>query len=103
VQVYPIASLRLPAIVRLGLALLCLGACSHGAENVYRSSNQQRLIGDATTVTVTNVTSEAQAQPFAEQHCHAYGKVARLNRMLVLSYHHVSSNSAAFDCVTPAE
>jgi len=80
--------------------LLCLGACSPGDENVYRSSNQQRLIGDATSVTVTNVASEAEAQPFAEKYCHAHGKVEHLNRMLMLSYHHVSSNSAVFDCVT---
>lgn len=89
--------------IRLGLALLCcLTACSEGKGNVYRSSNQARTIGDRLSVTVTNVTSEAEAVPFADQYCKALGKAALFNKMVMLTYHHVSSNSASFDCVTPA-
>ena len=51
-------------------------------------------------MTVTNVTTEAEALPFAVEYCKANGKVARLNRMVVLTYHHMASNSAEFDCVT---
>ena len=51
-------------------------------------------------MTVTNVATEAEALPFAEHYCEARGKVAHLNHMVVLTYHHVSSNSAVFDCVT---
>jgi hypothetical protein len=88
--------------IRLGLTLLCcLTACSQGQGNVYRSSNQPRTIGDGLSVTVTNMTSEGQAVPFAEQYCKARGKVAQFNRMVMLTYHHVASNSATFDCVTP--
>jgi len=57
-------------------------------------------MGTGLSVTVTNVATEAEALPFAEQYCKARGKVARLNRMVVLTYHHVSSNIALFDCVT---
>jgi hypothetical protein len=86
--------------ITLGLAFLCIAACSQGQENLYRSSNQPKTIGSGLSVTVTNVATEAEALPFAEQYCKARAKVARLNRMVVLSYHHLSSNSAVFDCVT---
>ena len=49
---------------------------------------------------VTNVATEEEALPFAQQYCKARGKVARLNHMVALTYRHVSSNSAVFDCVT---
>jgi hypothetical protein len=89
--------------IHIGLAFLCcLNACSQGEGNLFRSSNQQRTIGDALSVTVTNVVNEAEAQPFAEQYCKARGKRARFNHMVQLSYRHVASNSASFDCVIPA-
>ncbi|HEY1860543.1 MAG TPA: hypothetical protein VGG61_09330 [Gemmataceae bacterium] len=53
-------------------------------------------------MTVTNVTSEAEAVPIADQYCKAQGKAALFNKMVMLTYHHVSSNSASFDCVTSA-
>ena len=88
--------------IQLGLALLCcLNACSQGEGNVYRSSNQQRTIANGSSVTITNVTSEAEALPFAEQYCKAHSGAAHFNRMVMLTYHHISSNSASFDCVTP--
>ena len=86
--------------IALGLAFLCIAACSQGEANLYRSSNQQETIGHGLSVTVTNVTTEEEAQPFAERYCKALGKMARLNRMVVLTYHHLASNSAEFDCVT---
>jgi hypothetical protein len=53
-------------------------------------------------VTITNVTSEAEALPFAEQYCKARGKTAQFSRLVMVTYHHVASNSASFDCVIPA-
>jgi len=85
--------------IALGLAFLCIAACSQAGPNLYRSSNQPKIIGKGLSVTVTNVTTEAEALPFAMQYCKAHGKVARLNHMVVLTYHHVASNSAEFDCV----
>ena len=86
-------------VFRLAL-LCCLTACSEGEANLYRSSNQPRVIGDGMAVTVTNVASETEALPFADQYCTSRGRVAKFNRML--SYHRISSSSATFDCISSA-
>jgi hypothetical protein len=83
----------------LGLIALGIGGCTPGDPNVYRSSNQQRTIGHGISVTVTNVASELEAQPFAEEYCSARGKAAKFNRMEKLSYRNVASTSALFDCI----
>ena len=89
--------------IALGLACLCIAACSQGEDNVYRSSNQPRTIASGMSVTIANLTSETEALPFAAQYCQARGRAARLNHMVLLTFHHVSSSSALFDCVTEAE
>ena len=76
----------------------------HAAEpNVYRSSNQLRTIGQRLSVRITNVATEVEALPLAIEYCKARGGMAHFNRMEMVSYHHVASNGALFDCVTCAE
>jgi hypothetical protein len=81
------------------LIALCLAACTPGEANLYRSSNQPRTIEHGLSVTVTNVASETEGQPFAERYCAARDRVAHFERMEILSYHNVASQSALFDCV----
>ena len=90
----PIASLI------IGLTALWLGACTPGEQNVYRSSNQQRTIGLGQSVRITNVATVAEAQPFAAAYCKDRGRMARFDRMEMVAYHNVESNSAMFDCVS---
>src|SRR5262249_47273131 len=76
----------------LGL-LLTLGACSTAPTdaNIYGSLVGQRVVGNETYVTVTNVWNEMDALPLAEQHCGKYKKSARYVRM--------EGPKAIFDCV----
>src|SRR6266404_6046210 len=85
----------------IGLTAVWLGACSPGEKNIFRSSNQQRTIGHRLSVRVTNVASEAEALPFADQYCNALGRMAYFDRMEIVSYRNVASKSALFDCVSP--
>jgi hypothetical protein len=85
-------------IAMLGSIALWASACTPGDPNVYRSSNQQRTIERGNSVTITNVASETEAQPFAEQYCSARGKAPKFNRMEKLSYHSVASTSVVYDC-----
>ncbi len=92
--------MRLIKPLMIGLTVsVWLGACTPGNPNVYRSSNQQRTIGDGLSVRITNVASEAEAQPFANEYCKARGRMAHFDRMEMLTYHRVASQSALFDCV----
>jgi hypothetical protein len=97
VELQPIASLM------IGLAALWLGACSPGDKNVFRSSNQQRTIGQGLSVRITNVATEAEAQPFADEYCKARGRLAQFDRIENVSYRNVASNSALFRCVLRPE
>jgi hypothetical protein len=87
------------ASLMIGLTAVCLGACTPAEKNVFRSSNQQRTIGHGLSVRITNVASESEALPFAEEYCNALGKTAHLDRMENVSYHSVASKSALYDCV----
>ena len=84
----------------IGLTALWLGACAPAEGNVFRSSNQQRTIGHGLSVRITNVASEPEAQPFADEYCNARGRMAQFDRMEIVSYRNVASNSALFDCVS---
>jgi hypothetical protein len=77
----------------IGLTALWLGACVPGEKNVFRSSNQQQTIGDGLSVRITNVVNETEAQPFADEYCRARGRIARFDRMEMLSYHNVASRA----------
>jgi hypothetical protein len=58
--------------------------------------------GHGLSVRITNVASEPEGQPFAEEYCNARGRMAHFDRMEIGSRHNVASNSALFDCVLPS-
>lgn len=91
----------------MGLTALWLEACSStsglGQPSLYRSSNQQKVIGHDQSVVITNVVNEAEALPFAEQYCKKRGRAVRFDRMETLTYHHLASSSASFSCVPGPE
>ena len=96
--------MRLIKPLMIGLTVsVWLGACTPGEPNVYRSSNQQRTVGHGLLVSITNVANEAEAQPFAEEYCKARGRMAHFDRMEMLIYHSVASQSALFDCILRPE
>jgi hypothetical protein len=85
----------------MGLVTFWLSACSPGQPDLYRSSNEQRIYDDGRSVNITNVESEAEARPFAEQYCGGQNKMAHFQRMELLTYHHIATMSAAFNCTSP--
>jgi hypothetical protein len=91
--------MRSIASLIIGLSAVCLGACTPAEKYVYRSSNQERTIGQGLSVRITNVATEAEAQPFADEYCKPRGRMAHFDRMETWSYHRVTSQSALFDCV----
>jgi hypothetical protein len=93
----PVASLV------IGLPALWLAGCAPGEASVFHSSNQQRTIGHGLSVRITNVASELEAQPFADEYCKARGRMPHFDRMEIVSYHNVASKSALFDCVVRPE
>jgi hypothetical protein len=90
--------MRLTVSFLVGLMAICLGACTQGQANLFRSSNERRIYDDGLSVNITNVESEAEAQPFAKKYCNSFGKKADFQRMELLSYHHVATASASFNC-----
>jgi hypothetical protein len=90
--------MRAIASLMIGLAAFWLGACTPGEKDVFRSSNQQRTIGQGLSVRIANVATETEARPFAEEYCKAHGRMAHFDRMEMVSYHKVASKSALFDC-----
>jgi hypothetical protein len=92
--------MRSIASLMIGLTAVCLAACTPGDKNVFRSSNQQRTIGRGLSVRITNVASEPEAQPLADDYCNARGRMAQFDRMEIVSRHKVASNSALFECVS---
>jgi hypothetical protein len=91
--------MRAVVSLAIGSAASWFGACTPGEGNVFRSSNQQRTIGHGLSVRVTNVATEAEAVPFAEEYCEARGRIAQFDRMEMLAYRNVASRSALFDCI----
>jgi len=87
----------------MGLMAFWLSACSTGQPDLYRSSNEQRIYEDGRSVNITNVESEAEARPFAEQYCGSQNKTAHFQQMELLSYHHIGTMSAVFDCASPPQ
>jgi hypothetical protein len=92
------ASLRVAFLV--GLMVLCLSACSHGEEGLFRSSNLQRTYGGGLSVNIANVENEAEGRPYAEQYCKRLGKTAHFERMELLSDRHETAMSALFHCAS---
>lgn len=75
------------------LSALALAGCGTAGSdaNIYGSPMGQRVVGNETYVTVSNVWSEMDALPLAEKHCSQFGKAARFTRM--------EGHRAIFDCV----
>ncbi len=84
----------------IGLVTLCLSACSQGPPNLYRSSHEQKIYPEGRSVDVTNVESEAEARPFAEQYCSGRDETAHFERMEMLSYHRIATMGASFSCAS---
>jgi hypothetical protein len=83
-------------LLLLGLAL---GACSVAEENPYHASNQQRVLGDGASVLITQVKSQSEAQPFADDYCRRYGGAARFKGMMQHRVHRTVLEAASFECV----
>ena len=92
--------MRSKATFLVGLTAFCLGACTSGAANLYRSSNQPRTIEHGQSVTVMNVANETEALPFAEQYCSGRDETAHFERMEMLSYHRIATMGASFSCAS---
>jgi hypothetical protein len=93
--------MRLILTLLMELMAFWLSACSQGQPDLYRSSREKRIYNDGRSVNITNVESEAEARPFAEQYCNDQGETAHFERMELLTYHHVATMSAAFGCAPP--
>jgi hypothetical protein len=80
-------------------AALSLGACAHDDTNPFHGSNQQGVVADGMSVTITNARSEADGKPLAEPYCNKFGRTARFNRIEAYRVHRAATDSAIFDCV----
>ena len=78
------------AIVITLLGLLLAGCASDA--NIYHSPFGQRVVGNETYVTVSNVWNEMDALPLADKHCGQFNKVARFS--------HMENYRAIYDCVS---
>ena len=87
----------------IGVTTLILAACSTTSSSVYRSSNQQKTIGHGLSVSISNVATETEAEPFAEQYCKAQGRTPKFTNLERVSYHNVATTSAMFDCVLQSD
>ncbi|TXN20781.1 hypothetical protein [Methylobacterium sp. WL9] len=77
-------------LVAAGLAG-CVNPKADG--NVYGGLFGQQVTGNSVSASVSNVWSEADALPLADQHCGKFGRAARINKM--------TGHTANFDCVAP--
>ena len=81
-------------------AMVGLTACSQAPESPYVDPNQPRVVPDGHAVTVVNVRSEQEAQPWAEAYCAKQGRTAHFIQMEVYRrQYHQPTDSASFDCV----
>jgi hypothetical protein len=77
-----------------------LAACSQVPDSPYHGSNQPRVVPDGMSVTIVNVRSEAEAQPWADDYCAKRGKVAHFLQMeKYRRQYHQPADSASFGCV----
>jgi len=84
----------------LSLATAALAACSQVPDSPYVGSNQPRVVADGYSVTIVNVRSEGEAQPWAAAYCAKRSRVAHfLGMELYRSLRHQPTDSASFDCV----
>lgn len=77
-----------------------LGACSQVPDSPYVGPNQPRVVADGNSVTVVNVRSEAEAEPWASGYCAKRSRVAHfLGLELYKSERHQPTNSTSFACI----
>lgn len=69
------------------LLVIALSGCA------YDVAKRANVSGNEVSVTVNNVWNANQAFPIADEHCHKYGKAARLS--------HSGEYAFGFDCVAP--
>jgi hypothetical protein len=77
------------------MTLICfsvLAGCARTDANIYGSLVGQRVVGNETYVTITNVWNEMDALPLADRHCAQFGKAARYVRR--------EGAKAIFDCIS---
>ena len=80
--------------------MVVLVACSQVPDSPYAGSNQPRVVPDGLSVTVLNVRSEAEAQPWADAYCAKRGRAAHFLQMqMYRRQYHQPTDSASFDCV----
>ena len=81
-------------------AMVGLVACSEVPNSPYAGPNQPRVVPDGLSVTVVNVRSETEAQPWAEAYCAKRGRAAHfLQLQMYRRQYHQPADSASFDCV----
>lgn len=73
------------------LAALPLAGCLTDDANIYGSLNGQRVVGNETYVTISNVWNDMDALPLADKHCGQFGRAAHFS--------HREGYEAIFDCV----
>jgi putative hemolysin len=77
-----------------------LTACSQVPASPYSGPNQPRVVPDGLSVTVVNVHSEVEAEPWAEAYCAKRGRTAHFVQIEVFHAHRKApTDSASFDCV----
>ncbi len=86
-------SIRVTALALAGFGLV--GCAIGGDTQIYPLGLfGQRVVGNESYVTVSNVWNEMDALPLADKHCAQYGKSARFT--------HMEGNRAIYDCVKPS-
>jgi len=75
-----------PILLAATVACLCACAAPNEDAHIYPGLFGQRVVGNASYVSVSNVWNEMDALPLADQHCAKYGK---------------EGARAIFDCVQP--
>jgi len=80
--------------------VVMLATRSQVPDSPYVGSNQPRVVADGYSVTIVNVRSEGEAQPWAAAYCAKRSRVAHfLGMELYRSLRHQPTDSASFDCV----
>ncbi|MBI2737360.1 MAG: hypothetical protein HYX38_12565 [Rhodospirillales bacterium] len=77
------------------LVVLAAGAC---VESPYRTSNQQEVKGDGSSVVITHARNEAEARPLADGYCHAQGTAAHFTGMVRYRTRREVLKAASFKC-----
>ena len=82
------------------MAMTGLMACSQVPDSPYVGPNQPRVVGDGHAVTIVNVRSEQEAEPWAQAYCAKQGRAAHFLHMdSYRAYRRQPTDSASFDCV----